>query len=48
MLIAVHRTTIISKPGDQNHPKYFISTELSTEIHNVKEANQEYKIEYEK
>ena len=48
MLIAVHRTTIISKPGDQNHPKYFISTELFKEIHKVKEANHEYKIEYKK
>ena len=42
--IAVHRTTFKSDASHMNHQKYKNSTELSKEVHSLKEKKQEYKI----
>ena len=42
--IAVHKTTFKIDPNKKNHLKYKNSTELSKEIHKLKEKNQEYEI----
>ena len=42
--VAVHRTTINSKPEDRNYLQYKQATELSKYIHKLKSENKKYEI----